>query len=729
VAAAGAASLLPRISSGQEAAGDLSWRRRLIDYLETHARKDGGYGWEGQERSHLTPTFAVVGCYNLLGEKPPKAKEVAEFIRTHHPRALKGQLGQELRAFEWQQIQSLVWLDEDVSSFRDVVKNWKSPYAYPKQYERNGYPVFQQEVSAILSWKLLRLPVDEIPVAFVEYLNSRRRSNGSFNNTPSREGSDGHVLNTWWGLQALAALESDRQPVDWQKSTTAAWLRKCQLESGAFGYQPAAGPGDWDDLAYTWAGVRSLALLGFRVDAVEYVHSLWNEDGGFGDRPKWLSNPLATYYALDTLAALGSLATREPKAAATTRTRPRLPEDLKVFSIQIEAHGQGSPEEAVDLADSLKIHLWGAKNSKTGWIERAQHLANQQGADVRFFVASEEHVTWIGVAGMGIYSHMSDVVGPAAASLGSSLAGDRTTLWSDFRHQRLGDPSALWATAIQQNSTATRPPNIFPIVTAGRDAGTLVRSGGRLIWQFGENEPLVRMLLDDSIMRGGYSAISTYHFGNPDFTNTSPFLMRYRGQIPFVALQDAHGTEPWWFADMTAGFRTLFLATKPTWENWLTALKNNWVVAVRHDVVSSGETWMHGMPEVIEVVKDQWREWQWWDNPGIERPLVSIVALKPTSEFETGKPESGFAVRVRCAFTNTTQGLPKTRLSELMKLMVAGKQVEPEHVTKRRPNGAIEDDYYLYASPEAQPGRYTATATVRNVATEKETKRSIAFVV
>ncbi len=49
------------------------------------------------------------------------------------------------------------------------------------------------------------------------------------------------------------------------------------------------------------------------------------------------------------------------------------------------------------------------------------------------------------------------------------------------------------------------------------------------------------MLLDDSIARSGFAAISTYHFGNPDFTNSDPMLMRYRGQLPFVALQDAHG--------------------------------------------------------------------------------------------------------------------------------------------------------------------------------------------
>ena len=126
-----------------------------------------------------------------------------------------------------------------------------------------------------------------------------------------------------------------------------------------------------------------------------------------------------------------------------------------------------------------------------------------------------------------------------------------------------------------------------PGSSSARSASTLLhKAGGRLIWQFGENEELTRLYLDDSLQRGGYAAISTFHFGNPDFTNSEPFLKHYWQQIPFVALQDAHGKESWWWLDMLTGFRTLFLATEPTWEGWLKALKNNWVVAVRHDRVS-----------------------------------------------------------------------------------------------------------------------------------------------
>jgi hypothetical protein len=235
------------------------------------------------------------------------------------------------------------------------------------------------------------------------------------------------------------------------------------------------------------------------------------------------------------------------------------------------------------------------------------------------------------------------------------------------------------------------------------------------------------MLLDDSLERGGFAAISTFHFGNPDFTNSEPFLKRYRMQLPFVALQDAHGAEPWWFADMTEGFRTLFLATESTWDGWLQALRNNWVVAVRHDAVSGGKTWMHGgRSEVLDFVLKHGRDWQWWDNSAIRRPLVSLVALSPRDEFEVGRPESGIVVRVRIAWQNTPQGLAKHPIAELTKLVVDGRRVEPELLSKRRPNGLFEDHYHIYALPTFA-ARHTAVATARHLATGAESLESIEF--
>jgi hypothetical protein len=249
-----------------------------------------------------------------------------------------------------------------------------------------------------------------------------------------------------------------------------------------------------------------------------------------------------------------------------------------------------------------------------------------------------------------------------------------------------------------------------------------------LIWQFGENEELVRMLLDDSVERRGFAVISTFHFGNPDFTNTEPFLHRWRGRIPYIALQDAHGPEPWWFADQTTGMRTLFLAAEPTWEGWLQALERNWIVAVRRDGWTRGRTWMHsGSDDVAAFVRQRELTWRWWDNPAIARPMVSLVAMRATDAFEAGRPEQGLALRVRCAWENTAQGLPKTPLAELVRLEVDGREVATVPVSRQRPNGQREDHYHSGRMPAAAAGKHTATAVVRVLATGAEARRTIEF--
>ena len=54
----------------------------LLTYLQSLARDDGAYGWNGQGRSHHTPTFYVIGCYRLFGQTPPNKTDVATFVRT-----------------------------------------------------------------------------------------------------------------------------------------------------------------------------------------------------------------------------------------------------------------------------------------------------------------------------------------------------------------------------------------------------------------------------------------------------------------------------------------------------------------------------------------------------------------------------------------------------------------------------------------------------------------------
>jgi hypothetical protein len=130
-------------------------------------------------------------------------------------------------------------------------------------------------------------------------------------------------------------------------------------------------------------------------------------------------------------------------------------------------------------------------------------------------------------------------------------------------------------------------------------------------------------------------------------------------------------------------------------------------------------------------VKAREREWRWWDNPAVARPMVSLVAVRADDLLEPIRPESGAMLRVRCAWENTPQGLLKTPLSELAKLSVDGRDVTStlRLVAKKRPNGLYDEYHHALPLDGFAPGRHGATATVRVLATKTETSRMMEFVV
>jgi hypothetical protein len=446
----------------------------------------------------------------------------------------------------------------------------------------------------------------------------------------------------------------------------AGWLRGCQLPSGGFTYAPGAALGALDDLAYTWCALQALQMLGAQPAqhdrCAEWIASLLTTEGGYQDRPGGEPNPLATYYALDSLRLL-KRAPSEPPRRAPRAVRHSIPEGARVWSIQVQAPGSGSPRDAVLLARTLGIHLWAAKNSPAGWVEEAQRVADAGRAPVRFAIGNEEYGTYVAVPGLGCYSHLVDTMAPAGTDSGRQLDKKEFPYpWPEFRDSRIA---------------------------------ALRRGQGRMVWQFNENEELTRVLLDD----GTYSAISTFHFGNEDFLHSQPFLHRWNGRIPFVGLQDAHAAESWWWGNQLAGFTTLFLAREADWKGWLEALDRGHVMAVRHDAITHWKTELAGgTPEMRDFVARAWRPAQ--------RPAASLVLLRPGMKFEAGAPEQGLALRLRLWAENTTQGLPREPRAELVELRVDGRPVSPALVESRA------DRYFLLALADT-PGEHRAEARVR----------------
>lgn len=672
-----------------------SWKKELLNYIHTKlAKPDGGFGWEEQYDSHSTPTYAVTGILYDINELPNDKQRLAEFIRTHHPQkgtdkkvnyvagaAVRGEAGpsgSNLRNLVYEQIRAILWLGGDVSYFKEDVKSWKSQAGILANYEAHGYGGLFQEAMTPVCSKLVGVQMQDAE-AFVKYLEICRRKNGSFNNAPASAGGNGNILNTFWSLYAQSALSVSPS----LSSETIAWINSCQLENGGFTHQPNPQIGANDDVAYTWAAVKSLQLLGAKPKesrkAINYLLSLRNADGGFGDRPGLHSTPVASFYAIDALKALNALSAldKSPRPKAATEVVPDF-RGYNVYTVQFQAHGQGSPAEAVMLADSLKIHLWGVKYPVAGWLEAAQKLADKNKVPVTFFVANEPHDNELIIPGMGSFNHVLDYITPANTPV---YFRDSTTF------------EELKNTTLKQ----------------------LKGANGGLMLQVSNNEPLARILLDESVNNFGYRAISTIHFGQ-NFMFWLPYLAEYQYRLPLVTLQDAHGTESWWWSNELVSHRTLFIAKEPTYEGMITALRNNWVAGVRHDDVSNFKTRMlGGTPAARKFFSENSTNWQWWDNKEhANRPWAAITILTPRDTFDVARPEKGLAIRVRCWWNSVRQSL-KSPAVRLEQLKVNGIIVDPKLVTLKTRNGDTSDAYYWYPVENPEKGEYRIEATLKKV--------------
>lgn len=654
------------------------FRRKVVAYLESHRRQEGAYGWASDVTPQVTPTFGVVGSYNIVGVHPPEAARVAAFVRNNYPVPETRRKERPLWRLDFEQVQTLVWLNEPIDTFRALAASWTKPAEFTTRYELGGNPVFQHQAMAVRVRKLLGLAPSAHDQAWVEYFRARRRADGTFNATPASDGSPGHLMNTLWGMLATEGLGEPLPAVP----QLAAWVSACQRPSGGFTYAPDAGIGAVDDIAYTWSALHLLKKLGAQPKdprkCAAWIDSLFTREGGYQDSPAGEPNPLATYYALEALSLLGHAPAQDAKPAARAR-RTQIPSGASVFSIQIEAPGAGSPRDAVLLAKTLGIHLWTAKNGPPGWIQEAQRIAREANVPVQFHIGDEEYGTYVSVPGLGTYSHLVDLVAPTGRDFGQPVAKKNFGYpWTEFRDSRLA---------------------------------ALRRGGGRMIWQFLENEELTRILLDEAAATGTYAAIASFHFGNENFLHSQPYLHRWYGRIPFVGLQDAHGKESWWWGNQLAGFTTLFIARDPSWESWLDALDRNLVMAVRHDAITKWKTHLAGGSlEVRDFIRKREREWRWWDDRGRQarRPAASLVLLRPGMRFETAAPESGLAIRLRLWQENTGQALPREPRAELVRMTVDGVVVSPVLKESR------DDRFYLHTLADT-PGVHRAEAVVREL--------------
>jgi len=165
--------------------------------------------------------------------------------------------------------------------------------------------------------------------------------------------------------------------------------------------------------------------------------------------------------------------------------------------------------------------------------------------------------------------------------------------------------------------------------------------------------------------------------------------------------------------------RTLFVAKEPSYNEMITALKNNWVVGVRHDSVSGYKTRMLGGTNAArEFIVSKQNTWQWWEEGSRKMDYMwgTITVVGPDDPFEVAKPEKGVNIRVRCWWASVRQAL-KTPLVSLEQLVVDNQVIDPELIKQGGRRGS--DGYYLYSIPDPAPESHVIKAKLKNLKTNQ----------
>jgi hypothetical protein len=182
-------------------------------------------------------------------------------------------------------------------------------------------------------------------------------------------------------------------------------------------------------------------------------------------------------------------------------------------------------------------------------------------------------------------------------------------------------------------------------------------------------------------------------------------------------LQDAHGSESWWWVNELAGYRTLFFGKTGSYDDLITALKNNWMAAARHDSISDNKTRLLGGAEGVQAfMLKQQNKWKWWQKGSSEtRQLwAAITVIDSTDTFEIARPLTGISVRIRPWWNSIRQAL-KEQMVTLESLKVDNIEVKTTYEERKDKKEGITDSYYLYAAPGLSNGKHVIEATLRNI--------------
>jgi prenyltransferase beta subunit len=463
------------------------------------------------------------------------------------------------------------------------------------------------------------------PQQLVKFVLDRQAPNGGFVDIRSADGrpidKDTHIAHTFHAVASLRILKEQAPRAD----RCVRFARQCQVVktaetdplpgTGGFRFSPdPSRPGNYPDVYYTYAGLQVLNLLRAEPSAASdcrnWLLSLQNHDGGFGDRPGWRSRLYSTYYALHSLALLSPI---DGESEESTRPLSNIA-GTKLFGIPnrvIPSRRVANPPSP-ELADpSLKVYqglfktplvtlndldglrrrgfdLLAMKTDDFSTATPFQRADDRTDKPLSIVLCPEAYPHRLRRSGGTVLHHVGNfTLDPRWSESERDIwraadnAGRKGLAWRDYQQQVLKP--------LQKIGSLCYPEQDF------------------------EYEFALSAYDDGLYGRAGYNAIQVgFNWSPRDFVRVFPWRERYTDKLPTIADADSHGDLKKWSPQLDHT-RHLYVARSGSYADFQEAAKNGRVVCVVTGVegVASGVSY-YGRPEAVEFVKARVHEWKWW---------------------------------------------------------------------------------------------------------------------
>lgn len=383
------------------------------------------------------------------------------------------------------------------------------------------------------------------------------------------------------------------------------WLRAGQAPDGGFRFSPDdPSPANRPDIRYTFYALSALADLNAKPahpqDCIDWINSLQNADGGFGDQPGLPSRLSSTFWAVQSLQILTGNARQAIRSKSVLPPRPQpLSTDLSVFQACLSVPMPSTND--LERLHNSGVNLVAIPGPATQFQHEQIFQLNQdprsQSLPLSFVARVEWSAPKLRFPDQTVADHHGFSVVAPVMSLGdwarfSSLtaAASSPIVWKDF--------AATVLSPLRQFPAFVAPDNdLFPM--------------------------LAYRLYDESLSAPvGYSALVAVDAAGRDAVRQNPDLERWIGRLPFVPAGPVHGNLDEWFNDPVQ-VRVLFWAKGFRLADFIAAARDGLSVCVIRNPDSAQGVIYYGRPDLVDILKLRFNDWQWWKSKPAPEPNPS----------------------------------------------------------------------------------------------------------